>query len=115
MEKVPLIEEGLTRSVIGAFYDVYNAMGYGYLEAIYVRALARELTWRGHKVAREVGIVVMYKGEPLGVHRLDMIVDDKLVVETKSTERVPQSALRQLFSYLKASRLEVGLLLHFGP
>src|SRR5688572_3964706 len=98
MGTVPLIEEALTRSIIGAFYDVYNEMGYGYLETIYIRALERELVRRGHKVAREVGIVVVYRGEPLGVQRLDMIVDDTVVVETKSTERVPQSALRQLFS-----------------
>ena len=115
MGSEPLVEEALTRSVIGAFYDVYNTLGYGFNESLYVKALMRELVARGHRVHREVFVVVMYKGERLGHQRIDMIVDDKLVVETKSTERIPQSSLRQLFSYLRATRLEVGLLLHFGP
>ena len=110
-----LIERELTRAVIGAFFDVYNTMGYGFLESAYVGALTQELVARGHRVAREVAFVVRYKGHPVGVQRLDMIVDEKLVVEIKSTERIPQSVLRQLLSYLRASRLEVGLLLHFGP
>src|SRR5688572_29214814 len=115
MQNESLIEEALTRSVIGAFYDVYNAMGYGFLERVYGTALARELGVRGHCVAREVGVVVRYKGDPVGIHRLDMVIDSRLIVEIKSTDRIPQSALRQLLSYLKATRLEVGLLLHFGP
>ena len=115
MHREPLVEEALTRSVIGAFYEVYNTLGYGYVEGLYVKALARELVARGHRVAREVCVVVMYKGERLGSQRIDMVVDDKLVIETKSTERVPQSAMRQLFSHLKSTRLDVGLLLHFGP
>lgn len=110
-----LIEGELTRSVIGAFFEVYNILGYGLLESAYAGALARELVARGHRVAREVTFVIRYKGDPVGVHRLDMVVDEKVVVEIKSTERIPQSVLRQLLSYLKASRLEVGLLLHFGP
>ena len=110
-----LIEGELTRSVIGAFFEVYNVLGYGLLESAYAGALARELVARGHRVAREVTFVIRYKGDPVGVHRLDMVVDEKVVVEIKSTERIPQSVLRQLLSYLKASRLEVGLLLHFGP
>ena len=115
MQKERLIQEALTRSVIGAFYDVYNGMGYGFLESVYGNALERDLIALGHRVAREVGVVVRYKGDPIGVQRLDMIVDEKLIVEIKSTERIPQTAMRQLFSYLKASDLAVGLLLHFGP
>jgi len=57
----------------------------------------------------------MYKGEELGTQRLDMIVDDKLVVETKSTYELHKAAVRQVYNYLRATRLEVGLLLHFGP
>jgi GxxExxY protein len=110
-----LIEEALTRSVIGAFYDVYNTLGYGFLEHLYVLALERELISRGHKVSREFGVRVMYKGDELGVQRLDMIVDDKLVVETKSTHELHKFATRQVYNYLKATKLEVGLLLHFGP
>jgi GxxExxY protein len=74
-----------------------------------------ELRERGHRVGREVGVPVLYKGRELGYQRLDMIVDERLVVETKSTYELPKAAHRQLRSYLQATKLEVGLLLHFGP
>lgn len=101
--------------MIGAFFTVYNRLGYGYLERLYVMALERELRARNHDVGREVGVTVVYDGQVLGQQRLDMVVDSKLVVEVKSTERLHPSARRQLFNYLKSTRLELGLLLHFGP
>src|SRR5579862_6573803 len=110
-----LIEEALTHSVIGAFFDVYNCLGFGFLEHVYTKAMDRELRARGHRVDREVGVRVMYKGEELGFQRLDMIVDAKLVVETKSTYELHRAATRQVYNYLRATRLEVGLLFHFGP
>lgn len=109
------MEEPLTRSVIGAFFEVYNVLGFGFLEHLYGMALERELLERGHRVARERAVQVMYKGHALGTQRLDLIVDDRLVVETKSTYRLPRAAARQTFNYLRATNLEVGLLLHFGP
>jgi GxxExxY protein len=115
MRPEALIQERLTRSVIGAFYEVYNSLGFGFLEHLYVMALETELRERGHAVAREVGVPVLYKGRELGYQRLDMIVDERLVVETKSTFELHKAAQRQLRSYLQATRLEVGLLLHFGP
>ena len=91
-----LIEEALSKSVIGAFFEVYNTLGYGFLEHLYVKALERELMARGHSVAREVGVRVMYKGEEIGFQRLDLVVDEKLVVETKATQDLHKSASRQL-------------------
>jgi len=115
MTRTGLIEEPLTHSVIGAFYDVYNALGFGFLEHLYVMALERELRARGHVVALEVAVRVMYKGCELGTQRIDMIVDDKVIVETKSTPQLPRAAARQLYNYLRAAGIQVGLLLHFGP
>lgn len=115
MSRKGLIEEPLTQSVIGAFFEVYNTLGFGFLEHLYVMALERELISREHEVAREVSVPIAYKGHHLGTQRIDMIVDDRLVVETKATAQLPPVAQRQLFNYLKATRLEVGLLLHFGP
>jgi GxxExxY protein len=112
---VTLIEEALTRSIIGAFYEVYNCLGYGYLEHLYVLALERELVARGHTVSRQVGVTVFYKGQPLGQQRLDMIVDGKCVIEVKSTFQLHPAHERQLRSYLQGTGLQVGLLLHFGP
>ena len=113
----PLLDdlEELIYSIIGAFFEAYNTLGYGFLEHLYLRALERELVARGHKVAREVWVTVMYKGTELGKQRLDMVVDDCIVIEVKSTHDLPKNATRQLFNYLRATDLKAGLLLHFGP
>jgi GxxExxY protein len=110
-----LIERELTGSVIGAFFEVYNALGFGFLESLYVAALERELLAHGHEVAREFAVEVFYKGESIGWQRLDLMVDGRLIVEVKSTRVLPPAATRQLYNYLHATQLEVGLLLHFGP
>ena len=115
MPRKVLVEEALTYSVIGSFFKVYNRLGFGFLEHLYVMALERELLARGHRVAREMGVRVFYEGTELGIQRLDMVVDEKLVVETKSTFDLHKAAQRQVYNYLKATNLEVGLLLHFGP
>ena len=102
-------------SVIGAFYEVHNSLGFGFLEHHYVKALDWELRDRGHTVDREVSICVRYKHLELGLLRIDMLVDEHLVVEAKATTILPSHASRQIFNYLKASGIESGLLLHFGP
>ena len=115
MPRRELLYEDLTYSVIGAFFEAYNTLGFGFLEHLYVLALERELLARGHRVAREVWVSVMYKGEELGKQRIDMIVDDTLVIEIKSTYDRHKAAARQLYNYLRGTNLRVGLLLHFGP
>ena len=115
MARGELIYERLTHSVVGAFFDVYNGLGFGFLEAVYTTALERELRDRGHKVGREVLAPVRYKGETVARQRLDMVVDRKLVVEVKSTYDLHGSAPRQVYNYLRGTGLQIGLLLHFGP
>ena len=115
MSRRRLIHEELTESVIGAFYEVYNTLGFGFLEHIYMAALELVLRARGHQVDREVWVTVMFQGVPIGKQRLDMVVDGKLVVEAKSTYDLRPGVLRQLHNYLCATHLQVGLLLHFGP
>ncbi len=110
-----LLHEALTRSIIGAFYEVYNKLGYGFLEQVYANALERELVARKHQVAREFQVGVRYKGEPVGICRLDMVVDDVIIVEVKSTPALHESAERQLLNYLSAARLDLGFIMHFGP
>ena len=114
MAREELVDERLTGSIIGAFYAVYRTLGFGFLEHVYVLAMERELRARGHRVARELSVDIMYDGEELCTQRLDMVVDDKVVVETKSTYDLHPAAHRQLYNYLRATRLEVGLLFHFG-
>ena len=115
MSPTDLAEEPITREVIGAFFEVYNTLGYGFLEHVYSRALERELITRGTAVAREVGVRVTYKGEPIAVQRLDMVVAGKVIVEIKSAFDLQATAERQLYNYLRSSDFEVGLLFHFGP
>lgn len=110
-----LIEEELTYSIIGAFYHVYNQLGFGFLEHVYATAMEVELRKRGHQVGREVPVVVYYEGIALVHQRLDMLVDGKVVVEIKATYELHKAAPRQVFSYVRATKLEVGLLLFFGP
>jgi GxxExxY protein len=109
-----MLEEALTCSVIGAFYDVHRELGFGFREYICALALERELVAKGHRVDREVAVMTYYRGEPLTWQTLDMIVDQKLLLEIKATELLHPSATLQLFSYLCATELEVGLVLHFG-
>ncbi|PYP78752.1 MAG: GxxExxY protein [Gemmatimonadetes bacterium] len=115
MSELRLVEEQLTHSVIGAFYEVYNALGFGFLEQVYISALERELRARGHAVGREVFVPVIYKGDEISRQRIDMIIDERLVVEAKATQELHKSARRQVYNYLRATRLQVGLLMHFGP
>lgn len=110
-----LREAGLTSVVIGAFFDVYNELGYGFLESVYRSALAMELVSRGLQVRRECPVVVEYKGAEVGHFRLDLLVENRLAVELKATELLHPTGKRQLRNYLRASTIEVGLLLHFGP
>jgi GxxExxY protein len=114
MPRGELIEERLTHSAIGAFFDVYNTLGFGFLELVYVIALERELVARGHKVNREQWVPVLYKGEEICKQRLDMVVDGKLIIEIKATPDLPKTATRQLYNYLRVTALSVGLLFHFG-
>jgi len=114
MPKQPLIEERLSHSVIGAFYAVHKKLGFGFLEHVYANALEVELRARGHRVAREFQVSIYYDGVEISHQRLDMVVDERLAVETKSTERLHKDAGRQLYNYLRATSLEVGLLLHLG-
>lgn len=111
-----LIEQETTSHVIGAFFEVYNTLGFGFLERIYAEALQRELTWRGRAAKNEILVPVLYKGAVLSsTQRVDLIVDEKVLVEIKSTEVLSPTAKRQLLNYVRATSFEIGLLLHFGP
>jgi GxxExxY protein len=110
-----LVEGRLTKSIIGCFYEVYNTLGFGFLERVYAEALTDELEMRGHHVGREVVTNVAYKGRIVAQFKLDRLVDDRVVLEIKSTQRLGKEDPRQLLNYLRATKWEVGLLLHFGP
>ena len=113
--KETLLERESTNAIIGAFFEVYNNLGFGFLENIYSLAMERELVGRGMAVGREVSIPILYKGQFLTNHRADLIVNERVVVEIKSTEILPPLTRRTVVNYLRATRIEVALILHFGP
>ena len=105
----------LTEEIIGAFFTVYNALGYGFLEKVYANALKPELERRSLKVKQEFQIVVRYLEQVVGEYYADLIVNDLVIVEIKATKTLLQEHEAQLLNYLKATSYEVGLLLNFGP
>jgi GxxExxY protein len=115
VNKVDLVHESVTRSIIGAFYYVFNYLGFGFLESVYAAALTKVLRARGHLVEREVLVEVWFEDEIIARQRLDMLVDKKVVVELKAADRLPLAARVKLGNYLSATGFEVGLVLFFGP
>jgi GxxExxY protein len=114
-ERPRLLDEELTGKVIGAFYTVYNKLGYGFRESVYSRALTIELRRCGLRVDREVSFTVYYEGEVVGRYRIDHLVEGRLVLEIKAGKLLAPTDRDQLLNGLRASNHEVGLLFHFGP
>jgi GxxExxY protein len=110
----PLLEAATTGAIIDSLRDVHRAFGFGYREFIYALAMERDLVAKGFRVDREVGVMVYYRGEPLAQQTVDMIVNDKVIVEIKASEHLRPEASSQLFSYLCSTNIEVGMILHFG-
>ena len=105
----------LSRKLLWAFYRVYDRLGFGFLESVYKNAFARELEKLGIAFEREVAIDVWYDGVRIGHFRADFLVDGKIIVEMKASQALIEADRKQLLNYLRASEIEVGLLLHFGP
>ena len=106
--------EELTEKIIGAFYRVYDELGYGFLEKVYERALAVEFGFLGLRFERQVPIGVVYRGVGVGEYFADFIVGGKVIVEIKSIRELGGAEEKQLLNYLRATDKEVGLLLNFG-
>ena len=109
-----LLHEGITKTIIEAFYEVYNELGYGFLEKVYENALILELRRRGLQVVQQERIEVYYKDHLVGEYFADIIVEGKVIVELKAMEALREEHECQLLNYLKATEIEVGLLLNFG-
>ena len=110
-----LVLRGLSKKVIGAFFDTYNELGHGFLEGVYESALAIRLDECGLRFERQVGIAVSFHGQVVGEFRADLLVEDCLLVEIKAATHLTPAHDAQLLNYLKATRIQVGLLLNFGP
>ncbi len=109
-----MLYEGKTDLIIKAFYKVYNNLGYGFLEKVYHNALMIELRKSGFIVESQYPINVFYNGERVGEYYADIVVDDCIIIENKAAEGLREEHEYQLLNYLKATEMEVGLLLNFG-
>jgi GxxExxY protein len=104
----------ITHKIIGAGMKVHSALGNGFQEVIYQRALAIEMNKAGLSFQRELEMPIFYDGEQIGTRRVDFLVEDKVMVELKALTKVEDVHLAQAINYLEAYGLEVGLLLNFG-
>jgi GxxExxY protein len=105
----------LTGQIREAYYAVYNRLGHGFLEKVYENALAVELKNRGPRVEQQVPIDVLYEEVVVGEYFADLLVEDCVIVEIKVVEKLCEQHSAQLINYLKATHIEVGLLINFGP
>ena len=108
------LHQDLTERIIKCFFKVYNTLGYGFLEKVYERAMMIELAEEGLSACSQYPIEVYYKEQSVGDYSADIIVNEKVVLELKAVEHVVEEHELQLINYLKATDLEIGLLLNFG-
>lgn len=106
----------ITEKIIGASFEVHKFLGNGFQEVIYPRALSYEMRKAGLEFAREIEQDIFYKDldEPIGTRRADIVVESKVLVELKALTKLEDVHLAQALNYLKAYRLEIGLLINFG-
>jgi GxxExxY protein len=107
--------EDLTERIIAAFYHVYNVLGWGFLEKVYRNALHHELMKRGLSSVQNQKIDVFYDGVHVGAYFADLVVDNLVILELKAAEQMCPDHEAQLLNYLKATNIDVGLLLNYGP
>jgi GxxExxY protein len=104
----------LTERIIAVFYEVYNELGYGFIESVYETAMSKALRDRGILVERQVAVPVWFRDEQIGNFCADLVVDGTVVLELKAAHALDAAHVAQLLNYLRATRMEVGLLFNFG-
>ena len=107
-------KEDITHKVIGCAYQVYNNLGFGFLESVYRKAMVIEIEASGLRVKQESPLKVLYRDQVVGDFFADLLVEDELIVELKSVERLGNIHEAQLVNYLVATGIDVGLLINFG-
>lgn len=109
-----IYKQELTDGILQVFYHVYNILGYGFLEKVYHNAMMIELKRRGYTFESQKKIPVTYKQEIVGEYYADIIVNDSVILELKASEVLVPENENQLINYLRATEIEIGLLLNFG-
>ncbi len=103
-----------TDIIIGTFYEVYNELGFGFLESVYEEAMLIALREKGLKVEQQIPIAVWFRGSKIGNFEADLIVENVIIIELKAVRALDEAHQAQLLNYLRATEIEVGLLLNFG-
>jgi GxxExxY protein len=114
-EENDLLHKEITDLIIKAFYKVYNILGYGFLEKVYRNAMFLELSNYGLRVQKEASVNVLYEGSLVGNYFADLVINDIVIIETKTATCIVEDHERQILNYLKGTDKEVGMLLNFGP
>ena len=109
-----MLHSNITDKIINAFYNVYNTLGYGFLEKVYENAMVIELSKMNLHVEKQKNIKVYYDNKEIGDYYADILIDNLVIVELKTSENICIEHEAQLINYLKATDIEVGLLLNFG-
>ena len=109
------VDDPVTARVLATFFRVYNTLGWGFLEVVYRRSMAHALRQAGASVVEEAPQSVYFDGRHVGEYRADLLVDDTVVVELKVVSQLAPEHRAQVINLLRASRIERGLLLNFGP
>ena len=109
-----MLHRDLTDKIIRVFYDVYNELGHGFLESVYETSMVIALREKGIAVERQVEIPVWFRGQQIGVFFADLLVENSVIVELKAVRSIDPSHEAQILHYLRATEIEIGLLLNFG-
>ena len=109
-----LKHENLTDRIIGIFFDVYNELGYGFLESVYERTMLVALQNAGLKAERQVAVPVWFRGMQIGDFQADLLLENTIFLELKAARTLDKAHEAQLLNYLKATEIELGLLFNFG-
>ncbi len=111
---IEFLHKEITEQIIESYYKVYNQLGYGFLEKVYENALCNTLKQKGLVCEKQKPISVYFENEIVGEYFADLVVENKVIVEIKSVENLCKDHENQLIHYLKATKIEVGLLINFG-
>jgi GxxExxY protein len=110
-----LLHKSVTDLILNAFFQVYNDLGYGFLERVYEIAMLMTVREMGLDVNSQVPVAVNFQGKVIGKYRADLVINDLIIVEVKAAKALCEENEAQILNYLKATKYEVGLLLNFGP
>ena len=114
-KRIGLLDEALTGKIIGIFFDVYNELGHGFLESVYHKSFVFALEQAGMNVQSKVPVPVYFRGRLVGEFVADILVEDKVLLELKAARELDAAHEAQTLNYLRATPIEIGFLMNFGP